>query len=81
MSSGGFLLAWIKANPADAVRAAVASFVALFAAGAAWASLDARIATLEKAAPGLAEDVRVTRDMVRFICSVTPGCPDASRIP
>ncbi len=75
------MIAWIKANPIEAIKAAIAAFAALFAAGVAWASLDARISHLEEEAAPLKDDVRATRDMVRFLCSVTPGCPEASRIP
>lgn len=68
------MLSWIKQNPIDAAKAIIGILVVCFTAGVAWASLDARITHLEEDIPPLKSDVRETRDMVRVLCALTPGC-------
>lgn len=73
------MLRWIRENPMDAVKALVGVIAVVFSAGVAYASLDSRIAHLEKDFPPLQSDVREVRDTVRLLCFVTPGCAGASK--
>lgn len=68
------MLTWVKQNPMDAIKAGIGIVVVVFTAGVAWASLDGRIRALEEDVPPLKADVRETRDMVRVLCTLTPGC-------
>ena len=68
------MMSWIKQNPLDAIKAFIGIVVVVFTAGVAWASLDNRISHLEEEAAPLKDDVRETRDMVRVLCTLTPGC-------
>lgn len=75
------MLRWFKDNPLDVIKGAIAVIAVCFAAGVAWASINARIAELEADVPAIARDVREIRDAVRFLCAVTPGCAAASPLP
>lgn len=75
------MLKWIAANPLDALKVAASIVAVCFAAGVAWAQIDARLDTIETALPALVSDVRETRDMVRELCAVTPACSGASPRP
>lgn len=75
------MVRWLRENPLDAIKAILAVVAVTFAAGVAWASINARIAELEADVPSLVRDVREVRDTVRFLCVVTPGCLPASPSP
>lgn len=75
------MIKWLRENPLDAGKAVIAVVACVFAAGVAWASIEARLSELEADVPAIARDVRETRDTVRYLCVVTPGCLPASPHP